>query len=142
MEENRELKGEETDSDREPGLEPGGSEMFFKALEDFEREKHSAGPGAAEPVVGARIRGTLVAIGDEQSLVDFGGRSEAVVETKHLRDEAGTLKHQPGDVLELFVVEAGDQVVLAPSLLADPRAAWSQVHEARRTEVPVTGRAQ
>jgi len=137
MGDDREQRGEDADPDREPG----GSETFLKALEDFEREKPSPGPGRAEPVVGARIRGTLVAIGDEQSLVDFGGRSEALVETKHLRDEAGALKHQPGDLVELFVVEAADQIVLAPSLLADPRAAWSQVHEARRTEVPVTGRA-
>jgi len=88
MGDDREQRGEDADPDREPG----GSETFLKALEDFEREKPSPGPGRAEPVVGARIRGTLVSIGDEQSLVDFGGRSEALVETKHLRDEAGALR--------------------------------------------------
>src|SRR5438094_96218 len=55
MGDDREQRGEDADPDREPD----GSETFLKALEDCEREKPSPGPGRAEPVVGARIRGGL-----------------------------------------------------------------------------------
>jgi small subunit ribosomal protein S1 len=63
-----------------------------------------------------------------------------VVETRHLKDEGGALKHQVGDTLELFVIRADDQIVLAPSLRADPRAALSQVREARQAGVPISGK--
>ena len=69
--------------------------------------------------MGMKLKGKVVSVGEEHTLVDFGGRSEAVTETRHFRAEDGTPSVKPGDLLELFVVEAGDQIVLAPSIRAD-----------------------
>src|SRR2546426_11868427 len=76
----------------DPSEEEPGSDEFRRALQEFERGKSGAARSAAEPVAGARVRGRLISIGDEQSLVDIGGRSEGVVETRHLRDESGSLR--------------------------------------------------
>jgi len=123
--------------------EEGASAEFARALEAFE---HGARPAAqatrasADVAVGMKVRGTIVALGSEHLLVDFGGRSEAVAETRHFRAEDGTLRVAAGESLELFVVEAGDQVVLAPSIRADAHAAKRQVREAHAGGIPVSGR--
>ena len=120
------------------------SDEFAKALEAFEHGRRPAAAAAArasvDVTVGMKVRGTVVAVGDEHALLDFGGRSEAVAETRHFRAEDGTLRIAVGDTLELFVVEAGDQVVLGPSIRADPHAARRQVREAQTGGVPLSGR--
>jgi small subunit ribosomal protein S1 len=128
-----------TDSDDEAAA----SADFARTLEEFEQGRRSAvqAAGAAtEIAVGMKLRGRVVTVGDEHTLVDFGGRSEAVAETRHFRAEDGTLRVQPGDSVELFVVEAGEQVVVGPSIRADGRAALQQMREAHAAGVPVTGR--
>ena len=87
-----------------------------------------------------KVKARVVSVGEEHTLFDFGGRSEAVAETRHFRAEDGTPGVKPDDVLELFVVEAGDQVVLAPSIRADAHAALRQMREAHAAGVPVSGR--
>jgi small subunit ribosomal protein S1 len=120
------------------------SAEFAKALAEFER---GARPAAAvaqrlnvELAVGMKVRGKVVSVGAEHALIDFGGRSEAVAETRHFRAEDGTLRIAVGQGIELFVVEAGDQVVLAPSIRAEAQAARRQVREAHAAGVPVMGR--
>ena len=63
-------------------------------------------------------------------LLDIGARSEAVADLAHFRNEDGTLRIATGEPLELYVVEADDQVVLAPSLRADPGASLGQMRAA------------
>jgi small subunit ribosomal protein S1 len=119
------------------------SSAFAKALEEYERRRGSAAAAAgaaAEITVGMKLKGKVVSVGEEHTLIDFGGRSEGVAETHRLRGEDGALRVAAGDELELFVVEAGDQIVLAPSLRADAHAALSQVREAQAAGLPVTGR--
>ncbi len=114
------------------------SEEFAKALEAFE---HAAPPAqTTEASVGAKVHARVVSIGDENALVDFGGRSEGAVEVRHFRNEDGTLRIAVGDELDLYVTEAGDQIVLAPSLKAEPNAALGQMREAQKAGVPVEGR--
>jgi small subunit ribosomal protein S1 len=116
---------------------------FARALEEFERSKRSAAvaAGAATDIaVGMKVRARVVTVGEEHTLLDFGGRSEAVAETGPFRGDDGVPRIQAGEVIELFVVEAGDQIVLAPSIRADAHAALRQVREAQATGVPVSGR--
>jgi small subunit ribosomal protein S1 len=132
---------QEPDPDLDPARDDAGA--FARALADFERGAAAAAAAprsGAEVAVGDRVRGRVVSIGSEHALVDFGGRSEAAVETRHFREPDGTLRLTVGDALELFVIEAGEQVVLAPSLRADPHGALRQVREARAAGVPVSGR--
>src|SRR5262249_38624153 len=93
---------------------PEGSPEFARALEEFDRgqtkgkgPKTPKTPGAVK--VGSRVKATVRSVSDDVTLVDFGGRSEGSVETKHFRAEDGKLKIGVGDVVDLFVVEAGDQ---------------------------------
>ena len=119
------------------------SAEFARALDEFEQNKRSAAAAAgaaAEITVGMKVKGTVVSVGAEHTLLDFGGRSEAVAETRHFRAEDGTPGVKPGDVLELFVVEAGDQVMLAPSIRPDAHEALRQMREAHAAGVPVSGR--
>jgi small subunit ribosomal protein S1 len=127
----------------DPDDEAAVSAEFARTLAEFEQGRRSAAQaaGAATEIsVGMKIKGKVVAVGEEHTLVDFGGRSEAVAETRHFRAEDGTVSVQPGDAVELFVVEAGEQVVLAPSIRADAHAALRQMREAHAAGVPVTGR--
>ncbi|HVP15069.1 MAG TPA: S1 RNA-binding domain-containing protein [Terriglobales bacterium] len=127
---------------RDPDAEPESTD-FGRALEEFEKSRGSAAAAAgaaAEIRVGMKVKGRIVSVGEEHTLVDFGGRSEGVAETRRLRGDDASRALAPGDELELFVVEAGDQIVLAPSLRADAGPALAQVREAQAAGVPVTGR--
>ncbi len=95
--------------------------------------------GAGTPEVGSKVRGKIVILGEDTSFVDFGGRSEGAIETALLRNHAGEMTYQTGDEVDLFVVANEDQVLLAPSMRAEPSLALSQVQEARRTGMPITG---
>jgi ribosomal protein S1 len=127
----------------EPEEDATASAEFARALDEFEQDKRSAAAAAGaatEITVGMKLKGKVVSVGEEHTLLDFGGRSEAVAETRHFRAEDGAPSVKPDDVLELFVVEAGDQVVLAPSIRADAQTALRQMREAHAAGVPVSGR--
>lgn len=116
---------------------------FARALEAFERGgTHAAAPAAVarELVVGDKVRGRVVAIGETHALVDYGGRSEALADLTAFRNEQGVLGIAVGDMPELFVVESGEQVVLSPVAAGDTGAPLQMLREARAAGMPVTGR--
>ena len=116
---------------------------FARALAAFERGARPAARAARAAgriTVGMKVRGTVVGIGAEHALLDVGARSEAVADLAPFRNDDGTLRIAVGEALELFVVEADDQVALAPSFRADPSTALRQMREAHAAGVPVTGR--
>src|SRR5580765_7085381 len=153
-----EAQGDGAPADAPPAQE--GSPEFARALDEFDRgqAEGKGGKPPGEVKVGSRVKATVRSVNDDVALVDFRGRSEGSVETKHFRAEDGKLKIGVGDVVELFVVEAGDQVALAPSLKpggprgGGPRgpgrggpgggggAAMKQVREALAAGIPVSGR--
>jgi small subunit ribosomal protein S1 len=136
-----------TENDPTDAAEPDEpSPEFGSALADFEQRPDSAPAAEAsatrELKVGEKLKGRVVSIGDEHAMVDYGGRSEALVELKHFRTEDDTLKIAVGDTPELFVVESGDRVLLAPHVKAEGKgaAARRQMREAQTAGMPVTGR--
>jgi len=132
-------------------LDPDSEELspsqdFARALEAFER---GAGPGLAAAIpagvarefaVGDKVRGRIVAIGDTHALVDHGGRSEALADLGPFRGDDGALGIAVGDTLELFVVESGDQVVLAPVAVSEKGTELRTLREALASGMPVSGR--
>ena len=132
------------------------STEFANALADYEHTKPTAEAGVAavaKVAPGAKLKSTVVSIGDENVLVDFGGRSEGLVETRHYRNDDGTLKVAVGDVLELYVIESGDSVMLAPSIKANAKAGGKPgakpakakadlkpMRDAHAAQVPVSGK--
>jgi small subunit ribosomal protein S1 len=119
----------------EDGSAHGGSAEFARMLEQFESSRE-----AGTPLVGHQVRGRIVQIGPDISFVDFGGRSEGAIETRYFRDPEGQLTAQVGDMVDLFVVDNQDQVILAPSVRAAPNVALDQVLDARRTGMPISGK--
>ena len=128
----------------DPDDESGpAAEEFARALADFERAARSAAAAVragAELRVGTKVRGSVVTIGAEHALLDIGARCEAIADLSPFRNEDGSLQIAVGDTLELFVVESGDQIVLARSVRSDPGSALRQVREAHAAGVPITGR--
>src|SRR5437870_5034123 len=138
---------EPTSTDAPPGAAAAEGD-FARELEAFDRTQPRKAKGSSGEVrPGARVKATVRSVGEDVSLVDFGGRSEGSVETRHFKKDDGTLKVGVGDVVDLYVVEAGDQVTLAPSLKPAGRgggggggAAMRQVREALASGMPVSGR--
>lgn len=119
------------------------SSDFAHLLDEFERGAASARQAARAAVTlspGDRVRGKVIAIEADHALIDVGARSEATADLADFRNPEGILRIAVGDVLDLFVVEAGEQIVLAPSLRADPKAGLAALREARAAGMPVSGR--
>ncbi len=115
--------------------ETPASGEFARMLEQFDSSRETE-----TPAVGSKVTGRIVQIGDDTCFVDFGGRSEGAMELVHVLGPDGAVTVQIGDSVELFVIDNQDQVILAPSYRAEPTAAVSQIIEARRAGMPVTGR--
>ena len=69
-----------------------------------------------EIVVGQRISGKISQIDGSSAFVDYGGRSEAVIDTQDLRDREGELLYEAGDTIEAYVASTEGEVRLATSL--------------------------
>jgi small subunit ribosomal protein S1 len=121
---------------------------FAAALEAFESAQTVApAPGTKParkkppaPRVGLRMRCRIVAVSGDSLLLDIGGRSEAVADAAEFRAEDGTLTVAAGETVELFVVEAGEQVVLAKAARRRAGRSLEGVRQARIAELPVRGR--
>lgn len=126
---------ETTEPDEAPSTE------FARALEAYEKEKPAAESAAALDISpGMKVKGRVVAVGDEWLTIDFGGRSEGVAKAGAFRKEDGSLEVAVGDELDMFVIESGDQIVLATSLHPEAREAANQLREAKAKGMPVSGR--
>ena len=118
------------------------SSDFAKALDDYERGQRNPlhAREAVEPGVGDRVSGRVVALAGEHALVDIGARSEAVVEVSHFRTGDEPPKIAVGDAVSLFVIDAGEPIVLAPAMRSDPHAGLAALREAQKAGMPVSGR--
>jgi small subunit ribosomal protein S1 len=58
-----------------------------------------------EPRVGDEVKGRIVSIGRDAAFVDFGGKSDGVLDLVELRDHEGKVAVQVGDEIEARVVE-------------------------------------
>ena len=127
---------------------------FSAALEAFERDKGTIGPAAGKPVgrgaapairVGARLACRVVSVSGDTVLLDVGGRSEGVAEAREFRLEDGSLTVSEGQTVELFVIEAGEQIVLARAARSSgggrkSRPSLEGVRQARTAGLPVRGK--
>jgi small subunit ribosomal protein S1 len=132
-------------ADATPSPEPEEekpSTEFAKALEEYEKAEPAAAAPAAgvEVKVGQKVHVKVVSVGEDTLLCDFGGRSEAVADAKLFRNEDGTSKVAAGEELDLFVVEAGEHMVLGPSIKPERHGALARLREALRAGVPVSGK--
>ena len=103
-------------------------------------EKES-GDGERPLKEGEKVSGVLVKIGEENSFIDFGGRSEGVIKTAELKDEDGSLQFAAGDPLEVFVVSEGEETVLTRSLRREDVSS-DQLQQAYTNGIPIEGKVE
>ncbi|MEZ4650861.1 MAG: S1 RNA-binding domain-containing protein [Candidatus Eisenbacteria bacterium] len=125
-----------TAEEEEEQIESRKRAEFGAMLDQFDSTK-SVGD---EVEVGTKVKGRVIQIGDDTSFIDFGGRSEGAVETQHLKADDGSMKYAVGDEIELFVVAATDQILLAPSVQLRADEALQTVREAKEKGVPISGK--
>ena len=58
--------------------------------------------------IGDRVRGKIVSIGQEVTVLELAGGGEGTLETLELLDESGKLTAKAGDTLEARVVAMGE----------------------------------
>jgi len=92
-----------------------------------------------ELLVGDRVKGRIITVGEEMVYVDTGAKIDAVVDKKELADKDGGFSLREGDEVELFVVsrQAGE-VRLARSMGRD--GGMEQLQAAMEGGIPVEGR--
>jgi small subunit ribosomal protein S1 len=66
----------------------------------------------SEPKAGDQVTGKLIQIGDVDSFVDCGARSELPIATAELKDETGALKYEVGDEITAHVQGQGSDLRL------------------------------
>ncbi len=94
---------------------------------------------APEPIlsVGQRLSGRIQTIDESSVFVNYGGRSEAVVDIQELRDEHGEVSCQVGDNIEAFVASVENEVRLTLSRRSGNVQILRQAYE---NNIPVEGR--
>ncbi len=119
---------ESDESAPSPMAEPGFAELLDKSLE------------RVRPVrAGDRLRAVVQRIEDQWAFLDYGGPSEALIETRELRDADGNLKIGVGERLDVTVSTAGDQVIVNRMVRAKTRDR-SVVKQAFATVATVEGK--
>jgi len=123
-------------NDRKP---PAAPEEDFAAM--FAASEKQA--GRARPVqraVGDRVRGKVVSIGQEVTVLELEGGGEGTLETLELRDAAGGLTAKEGDTLDARVVAMGErQGFFMIRRGAGSGAGRSNLAEAAASGLPVEG---
>lgn len=90
---------------------------------------------------GQTIEGVVVAIGPETALIDVGGKSEAVIDVKELKDEEGNLEVAVGDRIPATVVSSAGGLTLSRRLALGAATA-RQLEDAFQAGLPVEGRVE
>jgi small subunit ribosomal protein S1 len=80
---------------------PPPDEDFAAMFAASERDSKQRRPALA---IGDKVRGKVVSVGQEVTIIDLGGGGEGTLETLELRDPAGQLTVAVGDVVEARVV--------------------------------------
>ena len=100
-------------------------------------EKHEAPVRRVR--VGEKVTGTIFQLGADTAFVSLGGRSEAMIELRELKDEEGILRLGVGDTIEAYVLEAGARGTLLTRTLSKGSASLAMLAEARTSGIPVEG---
>ena len=100
-------------------------------------EEEGIPESSREVSIGEQVTGTIQKIEDTSIFLDYGGRSEAVIDAQELRNDDGELPYSEGDTIEAFVASVEGEVRLTLSLRANT---FEVLRHAHRNGVPVQGR--
>ena len=105
-------------------------------------EAHAKTEGGSHrklPRIGERVTGTIFQLGADTAFLSLGGRTEAMIELRELKDDEGILRFGVGDTVEAHVVEAGAKGVILSRSLSKGSASLAMLAEARASGMPVEG---
>jgi small subunit ribosomal protein S1 len=119
------------DEDDEP--RPAG-EDFGSLLDQFEQEQSSLQEGEV-------VRGTVVGITERGVVIDFGYKSEGIVNQSEFMED-GVITVKPGDEVDVLVknMETGEGFPLLSRADAVRLRAWDDLEKAFNENTPVKGR--
>ncbi len=123
-------------ADIESVTEQSSTEMDFGAiLEQFEQEQTAFSAGET-------VTGKIVGVSERGILVDFGYKSEGIVEREEFTNAEGELTAQVGDEIEVVIksMESGDNFPRLSFSDAKRRRSWVIIEQAFRDEAIVTGK--
>ena len=101
--------------------------------------KQEGGTHRRLPRVGERVTGTIFQLGADTAFLTLGGRTEAMIDLRELKDDEGILRFGVGDTVEAHVVEAGAKGVILSRTLSKGSASLAMLAEARAGGMPVEG---
>jgi len=101
-------------------------------------DAYESGLDEAEANLGDRVRGKIIEVGDQFAFVDFGGRSEAMIDLQELVDEEGEPKYAVGDEIEAFVASVEEEVRLTFSIRSVAKSP-ELIRQAYESGIPVEG---
>src|SRR5688572_9805316 len=106
----------------------------------FEQQQKTEGGGARKSVrVGEKVKAKIFQLGADTAFLSLGGKSEAMIELRELKDEEGILRFGVGDEVEAFVTETGAGGIQLSRQMAKGAASLSRLQDARLSGMPVEG---
>jgi len=121
----------------EHGLE--SMDDFSAALEAFEREQ-AAEAAAVEAYGDKLVTGTVIKQTEKHLVVDVGLKSEGLVPIEQVQDHTGTVKFQPGDVIDVVIErEEPEGGYLVSYERAQRLRVWDTIEKAANDKTPVIG---
>src|ERR1700694_5528767 len=113
---------------------PHGDVDFGQLLDQFEQEQASLQEGEV-------VRGTVVGISERGVVIDFGYKSEGIVNPAEF-SENGVLSVKPGDEVEVLVksMETADGLPVLSRADAVRMKAWDDLEKAYRDGTTIKGR--
>src|SRR5712671_7037860 len=116
--------------------QPGADEAGDFAALFAESEKSAHKPQKLR--LGQKVQARVAHVGAEIGYLDLGGKGEAIIDLRELRNEKGELLVQPGGTLDAYVLSLADGTpVMTRSV---PKGAGREVlQQALESKVPVEG---
>lgn len=106
---------------------PQEEASFGDILNQFEQEQSEH---TAHDAPGQTLQGTIVTVHDDNTIVDIGRKTEGVVTTADLRDEAGTITVKPGDTITVTITGRSGEYYTLSTVKAERPKDWSGLQEA------------
>ena len=118
--------------------QPGADEATDFGAMFAEAQKQRAQGGAGKLKPGQKLSAKIAHLGGEVAFLDLGGKGEAIIDLRELRNDKGDLLVHVGEVIDGYVLSLGEgNVVLTRSV---PKGAGREVlQQALDTKIPVEG---
>jgi len=116
--------------------QPGADEGADFAALFAESEKSAHRPERLR--LGQKVHARVAHVGAEIGYLDLGGKGEAIIDLRELRNEKGELLVQPGETIDAYVLSLADGTPVLTR--AVPKGAGREVlQQALESKVPVEG---